>query len=54
MNNKFIKKLYFLNYQDYITKIVPGTGVGLEDMVSMETTSSLFSLQVPSSSVIAA
>lgn len=35
-----------------LIRTVPGTGVGLEDMVSMETTSS-FSLQVPSSSVIA-
>lgn len=50
---KFIKKNYFLNSQVLI-RTVPGTGVGLEDMVSMETTSSLFSLQVPSSSVIAA
>lgn len=48
---KFIKKIYFLNSQVLI-RTVPGTGVGLEDMVSMETTSS-FSLQVPSSSVIA-
>lgn len=48
-----LKKNYFLNSQALIGT-VPGTGVGLEDMVSMETTSSLFSLQVPSSSVIAA
>lgn len=48
-----LKKNYFLNSQVLIRR-VPGTGVGFEDMVSMETTSSLFSLQVPSSSVIAA
>lgn len=47
-----LKKNYFLNSQALI-RTVPGTGVGFEDMVSMETTSS-FSLQVPSSSVIAA
>lgn len=47
-----LKKNYFLNSQVLIRR-VPGTGVGFEDMVSMETTSSLFSLQVPSSSVIA-